>query len=128
MFVRQRGGDIISVFFYPWYYQQMNANVKVTFPCLLLRNCPLSNLNFCSIHVCMIYVYFCLHLSSSFSAQPAISRRFPPYEPGPAKGFYHLKGSFFLTTVVCWGQDVGFCKAHKKKSVYMHLLRAAGFR
>uniref|UniRef100_A0A674ME22 Reverse transcriptase domain-containing protein n=1 Tax=Takifugu rubripes TaxID=31033 RepID=A0A674ME22_TAKRU len=50
--------------------------------------------------------YSILYLSfplSSLSTQPAISRRVPLHEPGPAQGFFLLKGSFSLPLLLVWG-------------------------
>ena len=44
-----------------------------------------------------------LSLPLSSFTRPTLSRKVPPYKPGSAQGFFLLKGSSFLATVLTWG-------------------------
>ena len=87
---------------------------------LLTNPCPLSAVAFfklyshcCIIYICTLYIrsgvfvlvfslcpsLSCLSLSFSSFTRPTLSRKVPPCKPGPARGFFLLKG-FFLP--LCW--------------------------
>lgn len=46
--------------------------------------------------------------STSFTQ---LAVEYPSYQHGSTQDFFLLKGEFFLATVVCWGQILGFYKA-----------------